>query len=136
MKNRPGPFAPCMRPRRKMTPRSYSWTILTADAANRNRMMTTATAKYIPGQSHARELASHERTLMTSGPADVRMEPKAVAIELKPPAKTGSSGYRRLPKGWRHDRQVLKPPAPSPKVCPRCGGHLYSDMSDDALTLT
>lgn len=73
---------------------------------------------------------------MTSRPADIRMEPKTVALDLKPTAGAASSGYRRLPKRWRHDLQVLKPSAPTPKVCPRCGGHLYSDMSDDALTLT
>ena len=34
-KNTPGPLAPTQRPSRKMTPRSYSWTILIDEAKNR-----------------------------------------------------------------------------------------------------
>src|SRR3990172_2050281 len=40
MKNRPGPQAPISLPRRNITPRSYSWTILMA-APRRNKTMMT-----------------------------------------------------------------------------------------------
>src|SRR5512135_976806 len=38
MKNKPGPLAPTKRPRRKMTPRSYSCTILMALLANASKI--------------------------------------------------------------------------------------------------
>ena len=40
---KPGPRAPTSRPRRKITPRSYSCTILTAEVTTRKATTTTAT---------------------------------------------------------------------------------------------
>ena len=59
-----------------------------------------------------------------------------MSIALTPAAKTASSGSRGLRPRSRHEPEVVAPSAPAPKVCPRCRGHLYRDMSDDALTLT
>ncbi len=40
MKNNPGPRAPTRRPKRKITPRSYSWTILIAEPRSAIRKRT------------------------------------------------------------------------------------------------
>src|SRR3972149_1719691 len=47
MMNRPGPLAPCRRPRRKMTPRSYSWTIFTAKGKRGKRRMYPTTVRIL-----------------------------------------------------------------------------------------
>jgi hypothetical protein len=46
MKNRPGPLAPITRPSRKITPRSYSGTILTAAMTMRISSPSTARIPY------------------------------------------------------------------------------------------
>src|SRR3972149_7034936 len=45
--NRPGPLAPCRRPSRKMTPRSYSWTIFTARGKRGRRRMYPKTVRIL-----------------------------------------------------------------------------------------
>src|SRR3972149_4048301 len=47
MMNRPGPLAPCKRPSRKMTPRSYSWTIFTARGKRGKRRMYPKTVRIL-----------------------------------------------------------------------------------------
>src|SRR6185436_12533655 len=71
-KMRPGPLAPITRPRRKITPRSYSRSTLIADVRRRNPRKMSASTEYaniqrLPSlgpshsQSHAIHLIDHDR---------------------------------------------------------------------------